>query len=102
MNIKLSLLALQDLQRISSYTLEKWGVEQEELYLNRIYDLFEEIVADPEKWRFRHKLYSNAQSALCQKHIVFFQQQEETLLIGRVLHQQMDHKSHLSSESFKE
>lgn len=102
MTIKLSLLALQNLQGISNYTLKKWGEEQEEQYLNTIYDLFEEISAAPEIWRFRHNLYPECQSALGQKHVIFFQQQGETLLVARVLHQQMDHKRHLTKKSFEE
>jgi len=66
MTVRLSLLALQDLQGISNHTLDRWGEEQEELYLNTIYDLFEEISAAPHRWRYRHNLYPECQSELCQ------------------------------------
>jgi plasmid stabilization system protein ParE len=45
--------ALGDLRSIRAYTLETWGVEQEERYLNRIWGRLESIRLDPTRYRLR-------------------------------------------------
>ncbi len=42
-----------DLQDISAYTREAWGIEQEERYLKELYQKFAEILEFPARWRFR-------------------------------------------------
>jgi plasmid stabilization system protein ParE len=48
--------ALEDLQSIRAYTLETWGAEQEQAYLEGIWKRFGEIGANPLLFRFRNDL----------------------------------------------
>lgn len=102
METRFSRLALSDLRGISDYTREIWGEEQKDVYLNKIYSFIEDISTAPNSWRMRNHLYPGCQSALCQKHVIYFIQRQDILLIARVLHQQMDAKRHLTKDSFKE
>ena len=78
--------ALTDLRLIRAYTLEKWGPEQEQNYLDALWVRFEEIVSNPEKCRRRDDLFPGCQLAAQGKHVILFRIQPKTLQIVRVLH----------------
>ena len=44
MKLDLTHAALEDLRSIRAYTLEQWGETQEKLYLDRLWNRFEEIL----------------------------------------------------------
>ena len=52
MNLEFTKAAVGDLKSIRQYTLETWGGEQEEVYLNDLWKKFEDILDDPSRWRF--------------------------------------------------
>jgi len=98
MNLELTDAALGDLRSIREYTLETWGGEQEEKYLREMWARFEEIRADPQRWRFREDLFPGCQLAPQGKHVILFRIREETLQIVRVLHSAMDFRRRLPPE----
>ncbi len=53
MTLDFTKAAISDLQSIRSYTLERWGAEQEQHYLDALWQKLEEILADPQRWRLR-------------------------------------------------
>ena len=95
MELELTDAALSDLRAISNYTLENWGEEQEEKYLNEMWTRFEEILADPKRWRFREDLFPACQLAPKGKHVILFRFEGEILQVVRVLHNAMDFKRHI-------
>ena len=95
MNLEFTKAAVADLRSIRQYTLETWGGEQEEVYLNNLWSKFEDILDDPSLWRFRSDLFPGCQIALQGKHVILFRVQGKTLQIVRILHSAMDFPSHL-------
>jgi toxin ParE1/3/4 len=95
MKLSLTHAALADLRSIRAYTLDTWGAAQEEIYLNRIWSRFEEIGADPLRFRLRAELFPECRIATEGKHVILFRSTGDTLEIVRVLHAAMDFKRHL-------
>lgn len=87
--------AVSDLQSIRNYTLESWGPVQEQEYLDSLWAKFEEILADPPRWRYRNDLFPGCQVAAQGKHVILFRIQDKTLQIVRILHSAMDFRRHL-------
>ena len=98
MTFILSPAAIFDLQSISSYTLETWGAEQEELYLKSLWQKFMLIQSAPENHRLRDDLAKGCYSARFEKHVIFFAIRGQTLEIIRILHGAMDFRAHLAGE----
>ena len=97
MNLVLTHAALDDLRSIRSYTLESWGSQQEELYLNRLWTRFESIRTDPTRFRLREELFPGCRVAAEGIHVILFRAVNERLEIVRVLHAAMDFKRHVPS-----
>jgi toxin ParE1/3/4 len=95
MTLDFTLAAVSDLQAIRAYTLERWGPKQEQLYLDGLWRKFEEILADPGKWRLRADLFPGCQIAAQGRHVILFRIQGTTLQIVRILHSSMDFRRHI-------
>jgi toxin ParE1/3/4 len=90
--------ALEDLRSIRSYTLETWGTEQEDRYLNRIWAKFDSLRADPDRYRLRPDLFPDCRIAAEGKHVILFRASGDLLGIVRVLHAAMDFKRHVAPD----
>jgi len=95
MTLDFTKAAVSDLQSIRSYTLETWGAEQEQRYLDELWQKFEEIRADPKRWRRRDDLFPDCQIAAQGKHVILFRIENSVLQIVRILHSAMDFPRHL-------
>jgi len=95
MILDLTQAAISDLQSIREYTLDMWGAEQENAYLDSIWNKFEEIVTKPERWRRREDLFPGCQIAAQGRHVILFRVEGNILQIVRVLHTAMDFKRHV-------
>jgi toxin ParE1/3/4 len=95
MKLDLTEAAVADLRAIRFYTLEKWGAEQENSYLEGLWAKFEEILKNPLKFRMRPDLFPGCQIAAQGKHVILFRVQSDVLQIVRVFHGAMDFKRHL-------
>jgi toxin ParE1/3/4 len=95
MTLDLTPAAVSDLRSIRAYTLEKWGTEQEQIYLDSLWRKFEEILAAPGKWRTRDDLFTGCQIASQGRHVILFRIQGDTLQIVRILHSSMDFRRHI-------
>ena len=94
--------AVSDLQSIRNYTLQKWGAEQEQYYLDSLWSKFEEILADRQRWRSREDLFPGCQIAAQGKHVILFRIQGTILQVVRILHGAMDFPRHLPGNLDKE
>ncbi len=97
--IELTLAALDDLRSIRAYTLERWGPDQEQQYLDQIWNKFDNILSDPSTFRFRQDLFPGCQIAAEGKHVILFRMLKSSLQVVRVLHGAMDFKRHLPPET---
>lgn len=98
MTLEFTDAAVSDLRCIRNYTLEKWGERQEQIYLDAMWDRFEEILAEPDRWRCREDLFPGCQLAAQGKHVILFRIRGKTLQIVRILHSAMDYPSHIPPE----
>ena len=98
MKLALTHAALEDLRSIRAYTLETWGAEQEERYLNRIWAKLDSLRADPTRCRLRADLFPGCRIAAEGKHVILFRANDDLLEVVRVLHAAMDFKRHVDSE----
>ncbi|MFT4692840.1 MAG: type II toxin-antitoxin system RelE/ParE family toxin [Verrucomicrobiia bacterium] len=98
MTLEFTDAAVSDLQSIRNYTLAKWGERQEQVYLDAMWDRFEEILTEPNRSRAREDLFPGCQLAAQGKHVILFRVQRKTLQIVRILHSHMDYPQHLPPE----
>lgn len=94
MTLDFTKAAVSDLQSIRGYTLETWGGEQEQRYLDALWAKFREILADPPRWRRREDLFPGCQIAAQGKHVILFRVEGSVLQIVRILHGAMDLPRH--------
>lgn len=99
MNLLLTQAALEDLRSIRAYTMETWGDDQEQLYLDRIWSRFQDLCLHPERYRVRPDLFPGCRIAAEGKHVILFRANSGKLEIVRVLHTAMDFKRHLPPET---
>jgi toxin ParE1/3/4 len=99
MKLELTPAALSDLRAIRTYTLERWGARQEAAYLDKMWEKFESLLANPAAYRFRPDLFPGCQIAAEGKHVILFRIEKSTLQVVRVLHAAMDFKRHLRPPS---
>lgn len=98
MTLEFTEAAVSDLQSIRNYTLEAWGADQEQLYLDALWDKFEEILGNPLRWRFRDDLFPGCQIAAQGKHVILFRVDGKILQVVRILHSAMDFQRHLPGD----
>jgi len=90
MELDLTDAALSDLRSIREYTLKTWGEEQEDRYLDELWARFEQILDDPNRWRFREDLFPRCQLAAQGRHVILFRVEGQALQVVRILHSAMD------------
>jgi toxin ParE1/3/4 len=79
-----------DLQNIYLYTLENWGEQQAEIYINGLFARFATLASHPEMGRLRTELGKNIRSFVHKRHVVYYIKMTEGVGISRVLHASMD------------
>jgi len=87
--------AIADIRSIREYTVEQWGERQDEIYSDRLWQRFEEILADAPSYRFRPDLFPGCQIASEGRHVILFRVYNGVLQVVRVLHSAMDFKRHI-------
>jgi toxin ParE1/3/4 len=95
--LRIATLARADLQEIKRYTQEQWGSEQALLYLARLKARLAGLRERPDRGRHRDELRTGLRSLLCERHVIFFRESANRILIVRVLHSSMDTRSRLPS-----
>jgi toxin ParE1/3/4 len=83
--------AVRDLEEIWSYTKQKWSLEQADRYYNLIIDEVEFVSSNPLSGRSIDYIKEGYRSTKVKSHLIFYKQHEDdTILIVRILHQNMD------------
>ncbi len=95
MRIELSQEAEQDIDDILDYTLMTFGEAQAEEYYLSLRGCFDLISDNPQIGRSRPELDSALRSYSHRSHVVFYDVQDDHILIVRVLHSRMDPERHI-------
>ena len=98
MTLEFTHAAIADLQSIRSYTLQVWGAEQEQVYLDSVWKKFGDLLANPERWRKRDDLFPGCQIAAHAQHVILFRINGSDLQVVRILHAAMDSPRHLTDK----
>jgi toxin ParE1/3/4 len=98
MRFRLSKRAYADLDSIYTDTIAKWGQEQADRYIHAIWDAFEKVSANPERWRLRDDLHPGCQICFSGRHAILYRIHEGRVEIARVLHDAMDFPRHVPGD----
>ncbi len=89
-SLKVAKRAQEELQGIWQYTLDKWGQEQAESYLQALENAFHRLLTHPESGYRRPDIFSGCHHLKVRKHLVFYTIAGDYVEVLAVLHQQMD------------
>jgi toxin ParE1/3/4 len=78
-----------DLLSIGLYTLRTWGEAQADRYLRQLEACCKRLAANPELGRRCDQIRSGLRRREQGKHVVFYRETAEGVLISRILHQSM-------------
>ena len=92
---QLSKLARLDLIDIADYTVDTWGPEQAQRYLDSLETCFNRLVKTPEIGRPCDRIQPGYRRIEHEKHVIFFRANHDDIFISRVLHQRMLPSLHL-------
>jgi toxin ParE1/3/4 len=87
--------ARADLRAIRNYTEREWGPSRRDQYLAAIESRLKLLKKRPELAAIRSDLPTGFRSIAIGRHLIFYRYENQTVLIVRVLHQQMDVRLHL-------
>jgi toxin ParE1/3/4 len=100
--LRISKLALSDVEGIYAYTLEHWGAEQADRYMSQIWDTFARIVAAPGRWRQRTDVHPDCRICFSGRHAIIYRIKDGRVEIARVLHGAMSFMQHIPSDFIEE
>ena len=89
MQVRLSVLALQDIEDIRSFTIDRWGRNQWFRYFAGLAAVFDQIAVDPGCGRARDLIRDGMRSLPFQRHLIFFQPSPDDgrIAILRIVHE---------------
>lgn len=82
--------AADDIDAITEFTRVTWSLDQALDYVDKIYDIFDQIAAFPEIGRDERDLGSDLRSKPVAKHRIYYRVEGNTLIIIRILHAAQD------------
>lgn len=92
-------LARADLEAIWVYTVEHWGVEQADRYVQGLFGCFEELAANPRLGRERDDVKADYRSFPQGRHVVFYVVVPAGIEVIGMVRQSADVASHLEMPS---
>ncbi len=95
MTYRLSNQCVADLKDIFRYTAEQFGSEQAAQYHASLEALFASLGRRPQMGRTRQDIDERTRSFVHQSHVVFYEIEDDMVLILRVLHGRQDPARHL-------
>lgn len=95
LSVEFSRLALVDLKAISRYTILKWGADQALRYVAEIQECVRSIAESPRIGRLCNAVKPECRCIEQGRHVIFYRQRSETVVISRILHQRMLPKRHV-------
>ena len=88
--------AVDDLNEIWHYTVEKWSEEQADRYYGLLLDLFEKLVEEPDLGRRYDIVQPGLLGMKAGRHVIFYRQvRPGSIEIIRILHEEMDLENRL-------
>lgn len=92
MKIKISKLALADIDSIWLFTKEQWSIEQANRYYNLIFDEFDHLAKFPDSGKEADSVGTGYRFSRITSHLIFYKidRKTNTLKIIRVLHERMN------------
>ena len=87
--------AERDLEEITDYTIQQWGVTQTLVYLDGLEARVQLLADNPDAGTTRETLFTGLLSFPYESHILYYVKQPNGITIVRVLHQRMDPIKHL-------
>ena len=91
---RLSSLAETDLAGIADYTIETFGIEQARRYRDEFEACFRNLAENPRSGRSAERLVPGLRRWEHRSHVVFYLEDERSVLIVRILHARMDAPRH--------
>jgi toxin ParE1/3/4 len=92
---RLSNLARLDLIEIADYTVDMWGLEQANRYLDGLVDCFVRITQSPELGRPCDRVRAGYRRTEFEKHVVIYRIDDDGIFVSRILHQRMLPSKHV-------
>lgn len=102
MRLKLSKLALEDIESIYDHTVAEWGDEQADRYVGALWEAMLAIEQAPERWRLRKDIHPACRACLSGRHLIIYRSGKRGIEISRVLHGAMNLREHIPPGFFKE
>lgn len=94
---KLTNKAVEDLNNIWEYTIEKWSEEQADRYYNLLVNSFQEIADNPDLGKNYQGIKKELFGLKTNGHIIFYRKSDDKPLeITRILHGRMDLKNRIN------
>jgi toxin ParE1/3/4 len=91
----LSPRARSDIREIGRYTLERWGIDQAEVYVRMIGDAVASVADDPRRGRSCDDVRAGYFKFAVGSHVIFYRRVGADIDVVRVLHGRMDFGRHL-------
>ena len=89
--------ALNDLSDIWNYTIETWSENQEDKYYSMIIENCEYIADNHELGKTYKKIFEGLKGFKAGRHMIFYKKKDfDSILIIRILHEQMDLKNRIN------
>lgn len=96
LSIQLSSRAESDLERISNFTFETWGLDQAVDYMSALHESIDLLRSNPMLGRKCNEVASGYRRMEVASHVVFYKMDfNQKIFVGRILHKSMLPKSHL-------
>ena len=90
--------AIADLKDIGLYTLENWGREQRNLYLQMLDVSFQQLASNPLLGKDCRDIRNGYRKFNAGSHVIFYRQKSsDSIEIVRILHSRMDCETRLTS-----
>jgi toxin ParE1/3/4 len=97
-NYKLTIKAVEDLEKIWNYTFEKWSEHQADKYYALLIDSCYLIGQNPNIGKIYFGVHKELFGLKVNRHIIFYRISTENLIeIIRILHERMDLKKRLEN-----
>lgn len=87
--IQFSVSAIRDLEEIDDYTVDRWGEEQAERYLQQLRACCDRLAIHPLLGRQCSEISPGLRRFEQEKHVIFYSQPNSSVYIWRILHESM-------------
>jgi len=93
--LRISDPARADLTAIGKYSEREWGIAQKKKYLDCIKQCLKSLAQNPALGMHRDDIHQGLRSHPVERHLIFYRESVNEIVIIRVLHQSMDVERHV-------